>query len=227
MEKTLQEKAEQIANEAIYLKNPTRDVFISGIKNGYMLHAQESKAMDDKYKKVAEALKKIEQILGHDNIPNHKITEAHAIAKFALINLESALKDLQQDKQSPMLPLVTKEQAILLKEVGFDLPTQELYMEGKDKLFKPVGEGNNNQIKEYYSAPTVSEALLWLEDNKGFQFFLEREYIDEDSGFMYCIEILEILTKKYRSMNFHIYNSRLFQSKQLSMALEILKSENK
>jgi len=58
---------------------------------------------------------------------------------------------------------VSFETAKLLKEKGFDEPTEWLYEEGKP--YRIESEGSNSQLlPECYSAPTLQMAMKWLRE---------------------------------------------------------------
>jgi len=61
---------------------------------------------------------------------------------------------------------VTKEIAILLKEVGYDVPTNAYYIETYHKCHEISTPKNFNEVQFYISAPTVYECIEWL-DSKG------------------------------------------------------------
>jgi len=79
---------------------------------------------------------------------------------------------------------VTKAQAINLKKLGYDLPTNTLYEEGLDvPQFDPINTANFNYIdvwgERYISAPTISDAIQWMYDK--FEINIAVFYLIEDS----------------------------------------------
>jgi len=86
------------------------------------------------------------------------------------------------DKQ---LQLVTFNQAVKLKAIGFNWPTY-FYYEGIEESFLESGNfpvahnlDNNDGIRKKFirtSAPTVSHALKWMRDKKGLHAFCDNKY---------------------------------------------------
>ncbi|NDV94851.1 hypothetical protein D0T84_07955 [Dysgonomonas sp. 521] len=76
--------------------------------------------------------------------------------------------------------IVTFEQAKKLNDLGFTQRVEHTYClhqkSGNHRLMSPFGRMDYNQnnnrdnsekVAVYYSAPTISEALQWIRDNKG------------------------------------------------------------
>ena len=70
-------------------------------------------------------------------------------------------------KISNYLPVINKENAILLKKLHYDLPTYLCYSDSDDDVL-PYNAGNemyNNALDVgYYAAPLVEETIKWLRD---------------------------------------------------------------
>ena len=68
---------------------------------------------------------------------------------------------------------VTKEQAIRLKAVGFDIPVRWMYHPhyGLYENNEPNNFNGNNWIEGYYSAPTLDETCNWLRESKGMHVY--------------------------------------------------------
>ena len=65
------------------------------------------------------------------------------------------------------LPLVTKEQALWLKEIGFDWPCEHYFWNTEER--KGFVRLNHNKLKSHphISRPTIALALQWLWEAKG------------------------------------------------------------
>jgi hypothetical protein len=72
---------------------------------------------------------------------------------------------------------VTLEQAKSLNDLGFDLVCEYWYeLFGKNKMFCPITPDNYNNRKVFednvVSAPTLSQAIKWIRDNKDYIGFV-------------------------------------------------------
>lgn len=82
-----------------------------------------------------------------------------------------------------MEDFVTYEQAVLLKELGFDLETDYvLYVSGDFKKLVSndefYGNGLNKLCDEYYYVPSLYEAQKWLFGKFGLWIQIERNSIE-------------------------------------------------
>lgn len=73
----------------------------------------------------------------------------------------------------------TPAQSLALKEIGFDMPTRDLYL--NNKLIEGVTPFNWNYRKWNYrksktSAPTRSEVLQWAREKHGIDAWVESIY---------------------------------------------------
>lgn len=66
--------------------------------------------------------------------------------------------------------IVTKELALKLKKLGFDMPVTRAYKPNKEEYFVQRSECNSNNaiFKPSFSAPSYDEVLHWLRDKHGF-----------------------------------------------------------
>lgn len=78
---------------------------------------------------------------------------------------------------SQQLPYVTKEQAVRLKELGFDWPCDFFFL--GDEPFKRRGQFNNSGIGE--SMPTIPLALMWARSKYLFG------YVSKHKGDFYFV----------------------------------------
>ena len=62
----------------------------------------------------------------------------------------------------------THEQSLALKEIGFDMPVRDYYLNGR-RLVTPDNENWNAEYfsDSTFSAPTRSEVLQWAREKKG------------------------------------------------------------
>lgn len=78
---------------------------------------------------------------------------------------EKSYRDFEN--KSKALQLVTFSQAELLKKLGFDYPTYEIYED--EKLHRSLSMFNHNCLDKgfnIYSAPTVQLVFLWLSNER-------------------------------------------------------------
>lgn len=74
------------------------------------------------------------------------------------------------------LPLVTYEQAKILRTVGYNWPAYTYY---NNKGGLCHGQMISwNEIDDHYSAPTIALALKWLRDVKGFKYAIFYDLAD-------------------------------------------------
>ncbi len=94
---------------------------------------------------------------------------------------------------------VTREQAMRLKKVGFDLPVSTYYQDSNNERrgFRGSRVNNFNNIVIYencYSVPTIHEALMWAMEKFGLYgyvvYYTFKEVPDENSRWFYYIDDL-------------------------------------
>jgi hypothetical protein len=80
---------------------------------------------------------------------------------------------------------VSLEAARLLKEKGYNKPTDYIYV--IDGQFYSIWRNKDGNIESnYYPAPTKAEAIDWLE-SKGMSIVVIRRTIDNEVGWRYVI----------------------------------------
>lgn len=117
---------------------------------------------------------------------------------------------------------ITYEQAVKLKELGFDWGCDHyyhLYDEQSTLSALPKFE-NFNKFDKNWSAPTLAQAQKWLREVKETEVIVIR--IDEDIySYMIYGELVNVSSKTH----FNFYEQAL--SAGIDRALELLKQENK
>lgn len=78
--------------------------------------------------------------------------------------------------------ITTYEQAIRLKKLGFDLPTMCFYPPHSRSAIVDGIEGTC-KAPDIYAAPSISDALQWLRDEKGIKYSVTIQY-NVDNTFM-------------------------------------------
>ena len=71
----------------------------------------------------------------------------------------------------------THEQSLALKEIGFDMPVRDYYLNGR-RLVTPDNENWNAEYfsDSTFSAPTRSEVLQWAREKHGIDAWVESIY---------------------------------------------------
>lgn len=136
---------------------------------------------------------------------------------------------------------VTREQAVELKELGFNLPVNHYYKD--DKLIQISGYSDNYcnananavfVIDECYSAPTIYQAHKWLIDNKGICIEIFGCVVDKNwaytlsyiSGDKYGLSVIDEDKKSIKRYGFVSYEDALSDGiDQIIKYLKNLKTE--
>lgn len=91
------------------------------------------------------------------------------------------------------LPVVTKQQAIKLKKIGFDLEIDYAYRDGSGMIVPIVGSVLNwNAYDKSQSAPTVALALKWIRDVKNILVVPRPKYLKYDASVLQYPEMIVI-----------------------------------
>jgi hypothetical protein len=72
-----------------------------------------------------------------------------------------------QNSTTMNTPRVSREQAEMLKKVGYDVPCTHCYLNGNDRMPEWVPK-DYNRYDNACSAPTLDEAARWLREVKGW-----------------------------------------------------------
>ena len=117
---------------------------------------------------------------------------------------------------------VTYEQAVKLKELGFDWETYDYYY-GKNRKFHqsiPLDHnGNDGGRKECCSAPRLDQAAAWLREEKGI--FVGVTYDNNMSNYNpYGFRVQIPMCNDRSALGFHEYNHAL--SAGIDAALRLL-----
>lgn len=85
---------------------------------------------------------------------------------------------------------VPNEEALALKELGFDEPCLKFYAKGKLILALDAEEGDTNNKLNWYnplyiSAPTFSQAFRWFREKYGISTYVSP--LEDGSGFYHMI----------------------------------------
>lgn len=118
---------------------------------------------------------------------------------------------------------VTYEQAVKLKELGFDWKCKNYYSY-EDKALKEIACINHNREKflRICSAPTIAQAAKWLRDVKGIKVYALYEYFAE-KWYYHCG--LNVNRTKCSDASYATYESAL--SAGIDTALKMLTNEEK
>ena len=99
---------------------------------------------------------------------------------------------------------VTYNQALALKELGFDEPTLLCYDKCDmlssyvETVFKPKNYNTSGYVK---SAPTIAEVVMWLYEKHGI--WIDVRYMDDVLGFGFCVTTLEDNTEHEEVYNYN------------------------
>lgn len=115
------------------------------------------------------------------------------------------------ERRLPMSNLVTFDQAVNLCKLGFNNPCWRTYIITSKNLIPKGKDGRMNKNSElckgYYSAPTVSEALDWIREEKGIVCYVDVIYHPIEKKAMYLGKILSesgiIIQKKTSDFDTH------------------------
>jgi hypothetical protein len=123
------------------------------------------------------------------------------------------------------LQIVTYEQAVKLKELGFDWECTHCYYneQADEKPVKVIYKNHNNGSSFQYSAPTVALALKWFRDVKCFfgnvnfsTFYFRKGYYFDSFSFE---------NRKIEMKSDHNFNS--YEAAEIALLDELLKMEEK
>lgn len=120
------------------------------------------------------------------------------------------------------MPRVTKEQAVMLKEVGYDRIHNWVYTQ-RDRLIVLNHEESNVDGTNNITAPTLHEASDWLRETHGIHCYVEIDF--STTGWTYCIQDLHEEQITLSEFEHETYDSAL--SAALTHALTILKERIK
>ena len=83
------------------------------------------------------------------------------------------------------LEIVKKEQAVKLKVLGFDWPTEHLFLENDDSMFddgNTYPKDNHNAYGDAtYSAPEILLAIKWLRSKLNIHVSVDTDYSDPNN----------------------------------------------
>ena len=91
------------------------------------------------------------------------------------------------------IPIVTKEQAIKLKEIGFDEQCGSMWGEydGYEGLHQRIDNNNRYNGDKLFSAPTMSFALAWLRKVKEMHISAHPSYNADGIIYMCTVFFIE------------------------------------
>lgn len=123
---------------------------------------------------------------------------------------------------SNTLPLVNHEQAVMLKEMGFDWKCDNAFSDDADKPFTTHGT-NHNYFRHYFSAPTLALAAMWLRE-KNISVEVRRHIWNGE--YLWACDVINIASlKRYHTISKDTHDLAL--SSGITTALLIVKNKEK
>ena len=119
------------------------------------------------------------------------------------------------------LQLVTYEQAVRLKELGFDWEVKQYYRDGIKDYTYPEFMGYSNEAINDFSAPTAALALKWMRDVKGIFGSIDFDNHKDIRKYYYFYQFEETETSDFYG------HYEAAESALLDELLTLLENENK
>ncbi len=121
------------------------------------------------------------------------------------------------------LELVKKEQAVKLKVLGFDWPTEHLFLEQEETVFddgKVYPKDNHNAYGDAtYSAPEIALAIKWLRKKLNVFVSVETDFSDPNN----IVHNAVIRNEVYKTLKISSYfDHEAAERNGLQLALEYL-----